>query len=87
MPLINTDGLTVFGDGSQWFWSMLAFLAVPITGYVIYSQLRLARSIRAREQVEGLDREWDSERMMRPGWSSSTRSVTAQTRHICRRAG
>lgn len=65
MPLINTDGLTIFGDGSQWFWSMLAFLAVPITGYVIYSQLRLARSIRAREQVEGLDREWDSERMMR----------------------
>lgn len=65
MPFINTAGLTIFGDGSQWFWSMLAFLAVPITGYAIYSQLRIARSTRAREEVEGLDREWDSERLMR----------------------
>ncbi len=65
MPFVNTAGLTIIGDGSQWFWSMLAFLAVPITGYAIYSQLRIARSTRAREEVEGLDREWDSERLMR----------------------
>jgi hypothetical protein len=65
MPLINTEGLTIIGDGSQWFWSMLAFLALPVTGYAIYSQLRIARSTRAREEIEGLDREWDSERLMR----------------------
>ena len=65
MPFINTDGLTIIGDGSQWFWSMAAFLALPITGYAIYSQLRIARSLRAREQVEGFDREWASERLMR----------------------
>ncbi len=62
MPFINTAGLTILGDGSQWFWSMLAFWAVPITGFVIYSQLRIAQSVRAREQVDGLDRDLDSER-------------------------
>jgi hypothetical protein len=65
MPYINTDGLTILGDGSQWFWSMAAFLAVPVTGYAIYTQLRIARSTRAREEIEGFDREWGSERMMR----------------------
>jgi hypothetical protein len=65
MPFINTAGLTIFGDGSQWFWSMAAFLALPITGYAIYSQLRIARSLRAKQEVEALDREWDSERLMR----------------------
>ena len=65
MSLINTEGLTILGDGSQWFWSMLAFLALPITGYAIYSQLRIARSARARDEIEGFDREWASERMMR----------------------
>jgi hypothetical protein len=65
MPFINTEGLTIIGDGSQWFWSMASFLALPITGYVIYSQLRIARSASAREQMVAWDREWDSERQMR----------------------
>lgn len=39
MP-IDTDGLAFFGPGSEWFWSMLQFLAVAITFFAIYRQLR-----------------------------------------------
>jgi hypothetical protein len=44
---------------------MASFLALPITGYVIYSQLRIARSASARGQMVAWDREWDSERQLR----------------------
>ncbi len=65
MPLINTAGLTILGDGSQWFWSMLAFFAIPITGYMIFSQLRAQRSANRVNAMKALREEWDSERMVR----------------------
>lgn len=65
MPFINTAGLTIIGDGSQWFWSMAAFLAIPVTGYLIYSQMRGQRSANAVAQVESFDRESFSEQMNR----------------------
>ena len=39
--LINTDGLTFFGAGSEWFWTMLQFVALATTFYAIYRQLRV----------------------------------------------
>ena len=65
MPLINTEGLTIIGDGSQWFWAMAGFLAIPVTGFLIYSQLRGQRSASAVAQVEAFDRESFSESMNR----------------------
>ena len=38
--LINTDGLAFFGRGSEWFWTMLQFLALTTTFLAIYLQLR-----------------------------------------------
>ena len=65
MPFINTAGLTLIGDGSQWFWSMLAFLALPITGYAIYSQLRAQRSANRVNAMAALVDKWESDRMVR----------------------
>ena len=65
MPFINTDGLTIIGDGSQWFWSMAAFLALPITGYAIFSQLRAQRSANRVNAMAALADRWESERMVR----------------------
>lgn len=65
MPLINTAGLTIIGDGSQWFWAMAGFFAIPITGYAIYSQLRAQRSANRVAALLALRTEWDSERMLR----------------------
>ena len=65
MKILNTDGLVLFGPGSEWLWFMLQFLALATTFYAIYRQLRLQASQGAVEQVEGLNREYDSERMLR----------------------
>jgi hypothetical protein len=65
MPLINTAGLTIFGDGSQWFWAMAGFFAIPVTGYMIFSQLRGQRSANRVAVLFALGAEWDSERMLR----------------------
>ena len=65
MPFINTAVLTILGDGSQWFWSMAAFLALPITGYAIFSQLRAQRSSNRVNAMAALADKWDSDRMVR----------------------
>jgi hypothetical protein len=65
MPFINTEGLTIIGDGSQWFWAMAGFLAIPITGYLIFSQLRGQRSANRVNAMKALSDEWNSERMVR----------------------
>ena len=36
MQLINVTGLSLFGPGSEWFWSMLQFVIVAITLIAIY---------------------------------------------------
>jgi hypothetical protein len=65
MPFINTEGLTIIGDGSQWFWAMAGFLALPITGYAIYSQLRAQRSANRVNAMAALVDKWESDRMVR----------------------
>ena len=40
MNLVNTEGVAIFGPGSEWFWTMLQFTALAITFYAIYRQLR-----------------------------------------------
>ena len=41
MTLINTDGMSFIGPGSEWFWTALQFTALAITFYAIYRQLRI----------------------------------------------
>ena len=53
MSVLNTEGLSLFGPGSEWFWSMLQFVVVAVTLLGIYSQLRLGRSANAFAQLDG----------------------------------
>lgn len=62
---MNTDGLTLFGAGSEWFWSMLQFVVVAITLVGIYVQLRQARAANAFAQATAMRQEWDGERLER----------------------
>jgi len=62
LKLINTDGLSLIGPGSEWFWTALSGIVLAVTFFAIYRQLVLARGASAREQLESLDREWSSER-------------------------
>jgi hypothetical protein len=63
VQLVNLNGLVIFGPGSEWFWSMLSGIFVPITFYLLYRQLRLQASTAAIEQVRRLVGEWESEEM------------------------
>jgi hypothetical protein len=63
--MVNTEGLTVFGPGSEWFWSMLQFVVVAITLAGIYVQLRQARAANAFAQANAMQEQWHGERMVR----------------------
>jgi hypothetical protein len=65
MSIVNTEGLTVFGEGSEWFWTMAQFVIVAITLFGIYAQLKLARNANAFEQANRLTEEWHAERLAR----------------------
>jgi hypothetical protein len=63
--MVNADGLTLFGAGSEWFWSMLQFVVVAITLAGIYVQLRQARAANAFAQTNAMAEQWNDERMVR----------------------
>ena len=65
MKLINTDGMSFIGPGSEWFWTAISGIVLAVTFLAIYRQLRLARSVGAIEQQASAAREWESERMLR----------------------
>jgi hypothetical protein len=61
--LINFDGLTILGQGSEWFWTMLTMIALSVTFVAIYRQLRAQHAAVAFEQVQRLAEEGLSERI------------------------
>ena len=65
MTLINTDGMAFIGPGSEWFWTAISGIVLAVTFLAIYRQLSLQRSANAREQLDSMDREWRSERLVR----------------------
>lgn len=65
MKLINTEGLTFIGPGSEWFWAAVSGIVTAVTLLAIYRQLRLQRDAAATEEVNNLLNEWSSERMAR----------------------
>jgi len=63
--LINTDGMSFIGPGSEWFWTAISGLVLAITFIAIYRQLSVQRSAAAIEQHSRLLADWHSERMLR----------------------
>jgi hypothetical protein len=51
VKLINTDGLVLFGPGSEWFWTALQFTALAITFIAIYRQLR-SQQVQIRDNTK-----------------------------------
>src|SRR5690349_21250053 len=65
MQLINTDGLVLFGPGSEWFWTAISGIVLAVTFIAIFLQLRTARASEAIKMLQDLDDQWSSERMTR----------------------
>ena len=65
MTLINLKGLSFFGPGSEWFWSMLQFALVAITLIGIYRQLQAQRWATEVALRTALQDQWTGERMVR----------------------
>ena len=61
--LINTNGLAIFGPGSEWFWSMAQFVVVVVTLVGIYRQLRAQGAANALHRMEALQGLYQSDRM------------------------
>jgi hypothetical protein len=67
VTLINTDGMSFIGPGSEWFWTALTGLVLALTFLAIYRQLRLQARTGAIEQLDAFRREAYSESMQRYG--------------------
>jgi hypothetical protein len=65
VKLVNTDGMALFGPGSEWLWTAVSGVVLAVTFLAIYRQLRMQRSAAAIEQLERIERELTSERIMR----------------------
>jgi hypothetical protein len=63
VTLINTDGMSFIGPGSEWFWTALSGIVLAVTFVAIYRQLRMQASMRALEQLEAFEREGKSEQL------------------------
>ena len=65
MTLINTQGMSLIGPGSEWFWTALSGIVLAVTFIAIYRQLTLARGANAFSQLSSLVEEWEGERLVR----------------------
>lgn len=65
MTLINTEGMSFIGPGSEWFWTSLGVIIAAVTLLGIYRQLRLQLGAGAIEQMETINKEFQSEQMSR----------------------
>lgn len=78
MLLVNTEGLAIFGPGSEWLWTMGQFLALAVTGYAIFRQIRAQRSANRVTVMAALVDKWESERMVRHRLAAMMHVVEAQ---------
>jgi hypothetical protein len=65
VKLINTDGMSFIGPGSEWFWTALSGVILAVTFLAIYRQLKLARGANAFAHLSALVDEWQGERLVR----------------------
>jgi len=62
---INTNGMSLLGPGSEWFWTALSTVAVVVSLLAIYRQIRLQTDVKETQQLNELAKDWDSERVLR----------------------
>jgi hypothetical protein len=60
MSLINTNGLVIFGPGSEWFWAMAQFVLVAVTIGGIYYQLRAQAAANTLQRMQFFIDQWES---------------------------
>ncbi len=65
MQLINTDGMSFIGPGSEWFWGAVSGIVLSVTFVAIWRQLALQRSAAGYAQVTDLSRQDMAEPMLR----------------------
>ena len=65
MKWINTNGLSLVGPGSEWFWTALSAIAVIVSLLAIYRQIRLQTDVKETQQLNELAKDWESERIQR----------------------
>ena len=65
VTLINTEGMTFIGPGSEWFWTAVSGIVLAVTFIAILRQLRLQARMGAIKQLDDLRREAYSESMQR----------------------
>lgn len=61
MSLVNLDGTSIFGAGSEWFWSMAQFMLVAVSIYGVYVQVRAQRAASVTEQTAEWEAKWMEE--------------------------
>jgi hypothetical protein len=65
VKLINTDGMSFIGPGSEWFWTAVSGIVLAVTFVAIWRQLALQRSASGYAQVTDLSRQDQAESMLR----------------------
>jgi hypothetical protein len=64
MQLINTDGMSFIGPGSEWFWTAISGVVLAGTALAIYRQLRGQNAANVVQRMEALQGRWESPRMI-----------------------
>jgi len=65
MKFINSDGLSLLGPGSEWFWTAVSAIALVVTLLARSTGSCFCSEVRRTQQLEELNREWESERCLR----------------------
>ena len=60
MDLVNLDGLTLIGQGSEWFWTMLQMILLTVTVIVLGRQLKAQAATNAQARIESLYARWST---------------------------
>jgi hypothetical protein len=63
-PPYNRTEWTLFGNGSEWFWSFLQFVIVTVTIILIYRELRLSAATHLLGSLTSLNERWTSPGMV-----------------------
>ncbi|HEV2006177.1 MAG TPA: hypothetical protein VGQ85_06130 [Candidatus Limnocylindrales bacterium] len=58
-------GVTVFGPGSEWLWTMAQFVALSVTGIAIFRQLRAQAWANQLKLFQQFSNDFNDERMIR----------------------
>jgi hypothetical protein len=63
-PLINQREWTLFGNGSEWFWSFMQFAIIAVTLSLIYRELRTSDATHLLGSLTSLNERWTSSDMV-----------------------